>query len=127
MRIPDNAGVQLVDEPVVPGGPAAYFASVPIKAIAARLREGGVPAHVSQTAGTFICNAVLYGACHLAATEFPGIRAGFLHVPYLPEQAARNPGAPSMALETIVRAVRIAVETVRDTASDLRVAEGATH
>jgi len=113
-RIPDNDGAQPVDEPVVPGGPAAYFSTLPIKAIAQRMRDTGVPAQVSQTAGTFLCNHVFYLVCHLAATEFPGMRAGFIHVPALPEQAARNPGMCSMALETIVAGLKVAIETVRD-------------
>ncbi len=125
-RIPDNDGAQPVDVPVMPGGPAAYLATLPIKAIAAALRAAGVPAAVSNTAGTFLCNAGLYLACHLATTEFPGLRAGFLHVPLLPEQAARHPGAPSMALPTIVAGLRIAVETIRDTHQDIVAGEGRT-
>src|SRR6266852_2255211 len=82
-RIPDNAGHQPIDRPVVAGGPAAYFANLPIKAMAAAL-----PAIVSNTAGTFVCNHVFYGLMHLAVTRFPELRGGFLHVPYLPSQAA---------------------------------------
>lgn len=123
-RIPDNEGAQPIDAPVVAGGPAAYLASAPIKAIAAAARAGGIPASVSNTAGTFLCNAALYLACHLAATEFSGLRAGFIHVPRLPEQAAQHPGAPSMGLATITAGLRIAVETLRDRAADLAVGEG---
>ncbi len=126
-RIPDNDGIGRIDAPVVSGGPAAYFAKLPIKAMVAAMRAAGVPAQVSQSAGTFLCNHVFYGACHIAATEMPELRAGFIHVPFLPEQAARRPGVPSMALDRIVTALRVAVETVRDTTADPRVAEGATH
>jgi pyroglutamyl-peptidase len=126
-RIADNAGVSRIDEPVISGGPAAYFATLPIKAMVAAIRAGGIPAHVSQSAGTFLCNHVFYGACHIAATTRPGLRAGFIHVPFLPEQAARRGGAASMSLDLIVAALRIAVETTRDARADLRVAEGATH
>src|SRR5207244_8723047 len=101
-RIADNAGQQPFDRPVAAGGPAAYFASLPIKAAAAALREAGLPAIVSNSAGTFVCNHVFYGLLHLAATRWPGMRGGFLHVPYLPSQAAGQDGAPSMALEDIV-------------------------
>jgi pyroglutamyl-peptidase len=125
-RIADNDGVWRIDEPVVAGGPAAYFATLPIKAMVARLRAAGIPAHVSQTAGTFLCNHVFYAACHIAATERPGLRAGFIHVPFLPEQAAKR-GAPSLDLALVVAALRLAVETLRDTAVDIRVAEGAMH
>ncbi|MBV8086180.1 MAG: pyroglutamyl-peptidase I [Chloroflexi bacterium] len=126
-RIADNDGVQRVDEPIVPAGPAAYFATLPIKAIVARLRDRGIPSSVSGTAGAFLCNHAMYGALHLAATERPGIRAGFIHVPYLPEQAARHPGSCSMGLETLIAGLRLAIETVRDVRTDLRLATGATH
>jgi pyroglutamyl-peptidase len=123
-RIPDNDGAHPVDTPVVADGPAAYFSTLPIKAITQRLRAAGVPARVSQTAGTFLCNHTFYLLCHLAATRYPGMRAGFIHVPPLPQQAARNPGQSSMALTTIGAALNIAIETVRDVSADLRISEG---
>jgi len=106
-RIADNGSQQPVDRPIVPDGPAAYFATLPIKSAVAAMREAGLPAAVSNSAGTFVCNHVFYGLMHLAATRFPAVRAGFLHVPYLPSQAARLPGTPSMALGEIVRGVEI--------------------
>ena len=124
-RIPDNDCVQRIDAPVVAGGPAAYFSGLPIKALVAAMRARGIPTQVSQTAGTFLCNHVFYAACHIAATEKPGLRAGFIHMPFLPEQAAAHAGAPSMALAGIVAALRVAIETVRDVREDVRVAEGA--
>lgn len=119
-RIADNAGSQPVDAAVVPGGPAAYFATLPIKAIVHGLRQAGIPASVSQTAGTFVCNHVFYGAMHAAATLHPNMRAGFIHIPFLPEQAARHPGAPSLSLETDIDALRIAVRVALTTASDIK-------
>ncbi len=126
-RIPDNEGDQPIDLPVVAGGPAAYFSTLPIKAMVQRMRAAGAPAQVSQTAGTFLCNHVFYALCHLAATAFPGMRGGFIHVPGLPEQAARNPGQASMALDTIVAGLKAAIEAVRDVGADIRVSEGQTH
>jgi pyroglutamyl-peptidase len=126
-RIPDNAGRQPIDEPVVAGGPAAYFSSLPIKAIVAALHTAGIPAAVSQTAGTFVCNHLFYGLAHLIATEFPDTRGGFLHIPYLPEQAARHPGAPGMPLEMVVKALQVAIGTTLAMDSDIRLAGGATH
>jgi pyroglutamyl-peptidase len=126
-RIADNSGVRRSDEPVVPGGPAAYFATLPIKAIVAAIRSAGIPVHMSQSAGTFLCNHIFYAACHIAATERPGMRAGFIHVPFLPQQAARRVGVASMSLDEIVSALRIALATARDTHTDLLMAEGATH
>ncbi|WP_343628309.1 pyroglutamyl-peptidase I [Roseateles sp.] len=112
-RIPDNAGAQPIDEPVMPGGPAAYFSTLPIKAIVQGLRAAGYPASVSQTAGTFVCNHVFYGLQHrlsqLRQLQGCAIRGGFMHIPYLPEQAARHPGAPSLPLPTLVAATRLAL------------------
>jgi len=126
-RIADNDGARRIDAPVVAGGPAAYFATVPIKAMVAAIRAAGIPAEVSQTAGTFLCNHVFYQACHIAVTERSGLRAGFLHVPWLPEQARDHPGEPDMPLDDMIRAVRAAVAAVRGTppGSDIAVAEGA--
>jgi pyroglutamyl-peptidase len=104
-RIADNGGRQPIDLPVVPDGPAAYFATLPIKAAVTALREAGLPAIVSNSAGTFVCNHVFYALMHLAATRRPRLRGGFLHVPYLPSQAARHDCAPSMALGDIVRGI----------------------
>jgi pyroglutamyl-peptidase len=124
-RIADNDGVKRIDMPVVEDGPAAYFATLPIKAITDAIRGAGVPAQVSQTAGTFLCNHVFYLACHLAATEMPEMRAGFLHLPWLPEQATEHPGAPSMSLTNMLAALRAAIVATRDTTNDLAIAAGA--
>lgn len=110
--IPDNEGERPVDVPVVAGGPAAYFATLPVKEIVAAIREGGLPAAVSNTAGTFVCNHLMYGMLHGAACEFPSTRGGFLHVPFLPGQAASRADTPSMSLADIVRGLEIAVRTV---------------
>lgn len=118
-RIADNGGAQPVDRPIVPDGPAAYFATLPIKAAVAAMRDAGLPAAVSNSAGTFVCNHVFYGLMHLAATRFPTIRAGFLHVPYLPGQAARLPGTPSMALDDIVRGIEIILSVTARRGDDL--------
>lgn len=122
-RIPDNAGWQPIDEPIHPAGEAAYFSSLPIKAIVQALRAEGIPAEVSNTAGTYVCNHVFYGLMHLCR-HFPGMRAGFVHIPYLPEQAAKQPGAPSMALHDMIRALRIVLKTSLDTRTDLRLDAG---
>jgi pyroglutamyl-peptidase len=124
-RIADNAGNRPIDRPVVAGGPAAYFATLPIKAAAAALREAGLPAAVSNSAGTFVCNHVFYRLMHAAATAAPGFRAGFLHVPYLPEQAAERPGAPSLALDDIARGIAIVLAVAAARADDIATAEGA--
>lgn len=124
-RIADNDERQPLDTPVIAGGPAAYFTTLPITAAAAALREAGLPAIVSNTAGTFVCNHVFYGLMHLAATRRPGMRGGFLHLPYLPQQAARQDGAPSMALDDIVRGVEIVLRVAAARQDDIVTAEGA--
>lgn len=124
-RIPDNDGVSRIDEPVLPGGPAAYFATLPIKAVTAAIRAAGAPAQVSQSAGTFLCNHVFYRACHIAATELPGLRVGFIHLPWLPEQVADRPGAPSLPLASMVAGLRAAALASLRAEDDLRVAGGA--
>jgi len=124
-RIPDNDAQQPIDRPVVAGGPAAYFATLPIKAATRALREAGLPAIVSNTAGTFVCNHVFYGLMHLAATRNLPLRGGFLHVPFLPSQAARLGGAPSMALDDIVRGIEIVLAVAAARVDDIVVPEGA--
>ena len=123
--IPDNAQQQLVDEPIVSGGPAAYFSTLPIKAIVRGLREEGIPASVSQTAGTFVCNHVFYGLMHHTAGS--STKAGFIHIPYLPQQAAAHPGAASMALAEVVRGLKVVVAVALTTDADLREMGGGTH
>lgn len=124
-RIPDNAGRQPIDRPVVRDGPAAYFTTLPIKAAAAALRAAGLPAIVSNTAGTFVCNHVFYGLMHLAATRRLALRGGFVHLPYLPSQAAGHENAPSMALDDIVRGVAIVLEVAAARTEDILAADGA--
>ena len=111
---PDNDGEQRVDAPVIAGAPAAYFSSLPVKAILAAMREAGLPASLSNTAGGFVCNHLFYGACHLRARRFKTMKVGFIHVPYAPEQGSRHPGAPTMAIETIVEGLKIAVEATAE-------------
>lgn len=125
-RIPDNAGRQPVDAAVVPGGPAAYFSTLPIKAIVRDLRAAGWPAAVSNTAGTFVCNHVFYALMHRLATDpaLAGARGGFVHVPCLPEQAARLTGMPSMALAAQVDALRVLFGTALTVRDDVRETAG---
>jgi pyroglutamyl-peptidase len=129
--IADNAGARPVDAPVAADGPAAYFATLPIKAIVRALRVRGFPAEVSQTAGTFVCNHVFYGLMHHLAGQGADrrtVRGGFIHVPFLPEQAAELPERPpAMTLDDIVDALRIAVEVAVEQDGDVAEAGGATH
>ncbi|MDL5486738.1 pyroglutamyl-peptidase I [Microbacterium wangruii] len=120
-RIPDNDGAQPVDVPSVAGGPAAYFATVPVKAIVRAVASAGIPVEVSHTAGTFVCNHVMFVALDEAAHR-PGLRAGFVHVPW-----ADGEGEPSLPLETIAAALLIAARTALDTAGDVAMPGGTLH
>jgi pyroglutamyl-peptidase len=123
-RIPDNAGRQPVDRPVVRGGPAAYWSTLPVKAIVAELRRREIPAAVSQTAGTFVCNHVFYGLMHELRRERK-VRGGFIHVPFLPEQA--KPDQPSLTLEVMTAAIGAAIAVALKTRRDTRSTGGSTH
>ena len=127
-RIPDNEGNQPIDEPVVKGGPAAYFVTVPIKAIVENIKAHNIPASISNTAGTFICNHVCYGVAHLAAQRTAAgkpMKSGFIHIPFLPEQVIGKPAlTPSMSLETIVSGITHALEAIVEHGSDIKVSGG---
>lgn len=122
-RIPDNAGLQPIDEPILKKAPAAYFSTLPIKSALLTLQAENLPAHVSQTAGTYVCNQVFYVLMH-ALRRRPETRAGFVHVPWLPEQCVR-PDQPSLPVEDIRRALRCIIETTLTTTRDVALAAGA--
>lgn len=122
-RMPDNAGEQPIDVAVVRSGPAAYWSRLPIKAIVAELRARQIPASVSQTAGTFVCNHVFYGLMHLLRWQRP-VRAGFIHVP---RRTGMKTSAPTLPLATMVEAITIAVETTVQRPRDLRHSGGGIH
>lgn len=116
-RIPDNLGAQPIDTAVVEGGPAAYFSTLPIKGMVKAVRDAGIAASVSQTAGTFVCNQVYYRLQHALAGT--GVRSGFIHVPGLPES-----GEPSMALSTTVEGLRVAALAAWQAQADIVLAGG---
>ncbi|MDF9750753.1 pyroglutamyl-peptidase I [Arthrobacter sp. ES3-54] len=125
-RIPDNAGNQPVDEPVVQGGPAAYFTSLPVKAALAALTAEQIPAEVSQSAGTYVCNHVFYALMH-ALRRSPGTRGGFVHIPYADTQLPAGSSTPSLPAHQMAAALAVVVRTALATTADLRLAAGATH
>ena len=125
-RIPDNAGAQPVDAPVIDCAPSAYFSTLPVKAMLAAMEASGVPAELSFSAGSFVCNAAFFALMHVLATRHPDLRGGFIHVPYLPSQAARHAGASSMDIGTLSKGIGIAIEAALTHTTDLRVAAGTT-
>lgn len=126
-RIPDNSGLQPIDIPVLHGGPGACFSSLPVKAIKSRLDALEIPCVLSLSAGTFVCNQVFYWLCHLLESEHPEVRGGFIHVPWLPEQADRHPGQPAMTLESMLLGTRTAIECALTTESEPSIPGGTTY
>ncbi|MDO9096371.1 MAG: pyroglutamyl-peptidase I [Rubrivivax sp.] len=121
-RIPDNAGAQPIDQPVLAAAPAAHFSTLPIKAMVHAMLQAGVPAAVSQTAGTFVCNHVFFGLMH-SLRRRPGVRGGFMHVPLLPEQAVQQ-GLPGLALDQQCLGVQLALATALRVAADRQESGG---
>mgnify|MGYP005752020565 FL=1 len=127
-RIPDNDGEQPFDEPIREDGDTAYFSTLPVKAMVENMRAHGIPAHISYTAGTYVCNCIMYHALYLAAKKYPGIRAGFIHVPYESGQVVdKANGTPFMALEMIAKGLEYSIEAAVTTTDDVQKAMGETH
>ena len=112
-RIPDNSGAQPADEPVAPGGPAAYFSTLPVDELLNELSKKGIPAKASLSAGSYVCNALFYGLSHHLEKNVLSIRAGFMHLPRLPDQVNER-WPESMALETQVAGLRSVVRVLVD-------------
>ncbi|MBX7435098.1 pyroglutamyl-peptidase I [Mycobacterium sp. Y57] len=110
--VADTAGKVLNGEPTAPDGPVAYYSTAPVRAMVLAMREAGIPADISDAAGTFVCNHLMYGMLHHIATNGLPIRASWIHLPYLPEIAAldRNLGAPSMSVQTAAAGVAAGIE-----------------
>lgn len=126
-RIKDNEGNQPIDEKIAKDGPDAYLVTIPIKAMVQKMIENKIPASVSNTAGTFVCNHVCYGMAHLASTKYPNMRTGFVHIPFLPEQVVDKRNMPSMPLEMIAKGLEYAIEAIVENKEDIKVEGGATH
>ena len=122
--IPDNAGHQPIDEPVAPGGPDAYFLTLPHKAIVEAWKAAGYPASVSTTAGTFLCNHVAYACAHFAAFHFPTMKTGFIHLPYSTAQAKDHPTAFAMTPQALSEALRLALEKLIESTEESHTSGG---
>ena len=122
-RIPDNISQQPIDEEIQVEGEAAYFSRLPIKRIVKAIREAGISAEVSNSAGTFVCNHIMYQSLFAATKADKPFKAGFMHIPFIPEQTTDK---PSLSLEESTRALQIAIETIRDYLNDedIKVQEG---
>lgn len=126
-RIPDNEGNQPIDQPIFADGEPAYFASLPVKAIVKSIQDIGLPASVSNTAGTFVCNHIMYGILYTIDKEMPNTRGGFIHVPFIPEQTVARRDAPSMSMNDISRGLGAALEAIIEHEKDLELVGGAEH
>lgn len=119
-HIADNDGNQYIDEWINKDGPAAHFSNLPMKVMVDVMQAAGVPSSVSNSAGTFVCNYVLYGVCDMISNLFPGKRSGFIHIPYLPEQVLHKAGQPSMELSLIVKGLTAAIKGIIEVQNDIR-------
>lgn len=122
--IPDNHGNQPIDELIYEDGATAYFTNLPIKAMVDAIREEGIRASVSNSAGTFVCNHVMYGVRYMVEHQYQGKKSGFIHIPYLPEQVRDKPGQPCMELDLIVKGLCKAIETMVLVETDLKIIGG---
>jgi pyroglutamyl-peptidase len=126
--IPDNEDEQPMDVPVQEDGEPAYFATIPVKAVIQNVRDHGIPCSMSYSAGTYVCNNVMYNTLYMASTKYKNIKAGFIHVPYSDDQVVdKTYGTPSMTLTTIAKALEYAIEAVIENKEDIEMATGTTH
>ena len=126
-RIPDNEGNQPIDEPIFANGDAAYFSNLPVKAMVQAIKDAGYPSVLSNTAGTYICNHVMYGILYYIQKEFPNARGGFIHVPYAASQVVNKPGTASMAIADITASIEAAIKAAVENATDIVAIGGETH
>ena len=127
-RIADNEGNQPLQTSVVENGPEAYFTMLPVFRMVEKMKENGIPASVSYTAGTYVCNDVMYSVLHYCHTEFKDVKGGFMHVPFATEQTVNQPaGTPGMNLKDIAKAIELSVEAMLESDTDIKVVSGETH
>ncbi|MBQ9301053.1 MAG: pyroglutamyl-peptidase I [Clostridia bacterium] len=126
-RIPDNEGNQPVDQPIFADGAPAYFATLPVKAMVTAIKDAGLPASLSNTAGTYVCNHLMYGVLYHIHRFWPAMRGGFMHVPFLHEQVLTRPNTPSLTKQAIVRGIETVLRVIVENDADQAVAMGAEH
>ena len=123
-RIPDNETNQPIDLPIIEDGETAYFTTLPIKSMIEEMKNGGIPCSVSNTAGTFVCNHVMYGILYMASKKYPNIRGGFIHVPYIPSQVLDKPNMPSMSIDDITKGLELCIKAAVTNNDDIKVTGG---
>ena len=123
-RIPDNEGNQPIDRPIFADGEPAYFSNLPVKAMVEEIRKEGLPASLSNSAGTYVCNHLMYGVLYSLSKKYYGVKGGFIHVPFIPEQTVDKPDKPSMSLTDIVRGLEAAIRAISRNKEDMKSTEG---
>ena len=126
-RISDNEGNQPIDIPIFADGEPAYFSNLPVKAMVEEIRKEGLPASLSNSAGTYVCNHLMYGVLYTLSKKYKGVKGGFIHVPVIPEQTVDKPDKPSMHLEDIVRGLEAAIKAIVENEIDIKVTGGVEH
>lgn len=127
-RIKDNEGNQPIDQPIFADGEPAYFTTLPIKAMVQAIRKVGVPSSVSNSAGTFVCNHLMYGVLYTIAKKYPGMKGGFMHVPFVPSQVVNRPTpAPCLNMKDIAAGIEAALAAIAENEADIVAVEGKTH
>ncbi|HBG91734.1 pyroglutamyl-peptidase I [Lactobacillus acetotolerans] len=122
-KMPDNAGYRPLNHKIRKDGQTAYFTELPVKAIVQAIKNAGLPSYVSTSAGTYVCNHIMYQVQYFIDKEFPNLKAGFIHIPFLPNQIINRPNSPSLSLIDDIRAITIAIETIinYDGKKDLKI------
>ncbi|MBU3228261.1 pyroglutamyl-peptidase I [Clostridium algidicarnis] len=123
-RIKDNEGNNPIDEPIFKDGETAYFSSLPIKAIVKNIKENNIPSSVSYSAGTFVCNHIMYGLLYLIDKKYKNVKGGFIHVPFIPSQVLEKKNMPSMALEDITKGLEFALKAIIENKDDIKETGG---
>ncbi|MDD5983107.1 MAG: pyroglutamyl-peptidase I, partial [Solobacterium sp.] len=126
-RIQDNEGNQPINQAIFEDGDTAYFTSLPVKAMVEEIKKAGVPASVSYTAGTFVCNHLMYGVLYTINKSYPNIKGGFMHVPFITEQVMNKKNIPSLTLNQIVTGIEAAIKAIAENSEDINTIAGITH
>lgn len=123
-RIKDNEGNQPTDKIIQEDGKSAYFSNLPVKAMVKHMNDNQIPATLSNTAGTFVCNHVMYGILYMIDKKYPNIKGGFIHVPYIPSQVVTKPNMPSMSASDITKGLELCIKAAIENNEDVKVVGG---
>ena len=121
---PERVAINIDDITIFEDGETAYFTNLPIKAMVKEMQDGGIPASVSNTAGTFVCNHVMYGIMYMIDKKYPNIKGGFIHVPYIPSQVVTKPNMPSMSASDITKGLELSIKAAVENKEDVKAVGG---